>query len=339
MVNHLVNLMIGFEQLVANLLEANSFNINYPKNFQTRFDFEAVLGQDRWAVEVKYYRTKRAQPSLIEKAAFSLLESAKAAGYEKAMLVISSCLDPDLRESLEKKFNILFVDRVDLSIWANNAPNLIDPLAALLEEAPSSDGFKNARIDTGLSFVGASLPPLKVNEGADLCRELRTLGKGRKHWKAYEDLCERVLRYLFPNDLLGWCKQKRTDDGLNRYDLICRLSPTTDFWLFVDNQLSSRYVLFEFKNYNNQIKQGQILSTEKYLLPRALRSLGIILTRKGADKSARLTAAGAMRESGKMMLILDDDKLCELLHAKDCGDDPSDKLFQLLDDFLMTLNR
>jgi len=255
------------------------------------------------------------------------------------MLVVSSYLDPELRIYLEQKFKILFVDRVDLSIWANHAPHLVDPLAALLEEAPSSGGGKAARIDPTLSFAGATAPPTKANEGADLCRELRTLGKGKAHWKAYEAICERILRFLFPNDLSGWHTQKRTDDGLNRYDLICRLSPTTDFWNFVDAQLSSRYVLFEFKNYNSPIKQGQVLTTEKYLLPRALRSLGIIMSRKGADKAAQLTAAGAMRESGKMMLILDDDKVCELLHAKDRGDDPADHLFQLSDEFLMTLNR
>lgn len=216
---------------------------------------------------------------------------------------------------------------------------MVDPLAALLEEVPSSGESKEARIDLKVSFAGIAVPPPGADEGAGLCRELWKLGRGKKHWKTYEQLCERILRYLFPNDLSGWHRQKRTDDGLNRSDLICRLSPTTDFWSFVDSQLASRYVLFEFKNYNAQIKQGQILTTEKYLLPPALRRLGIILSRKGADRSAQLTVAGAMRESGKMMLILDDDDVCDLLHAKDRGDDPSDLLFQLSDDFLMRLSR
>lgn len=328
-----------FEQLVAELLRANKFNVADIVNPRARFDFAATLAQDHWAVEVKYYRTKRAQPTLIEKAAAALLDSAQATNFTKAMLVISSYLDPELRGSLEKKFSILFVDRVDLSIWSNQAPHLVDALAALLEEAPSSGGSKAARIDPSVSFAGTIVPPAGTNEGADLCQELRSLGKGKNNWKAYENLCERILRYLFPNDLAGWHTQKRTDDGLNRYDIICRLSPTTDFWSFVDSQLASRYVLFEFKNYTAPIKQGQILTTEKYLLPLALRRLGIILSRKGADKSAQLTVAGAMRESGKMMLILDDDNVCDLLHAKDRGDDPSDHLFQLSDDFLMALNR
>lgn len=339
MVSSMNNLAQKFEQLVADLLKANQFSVSVVLDQRARFDFEATLAGDRWAVEVKYYRTKRAQPSLIEKAAAALLESARDRNFTKAMLVISSFLDPVIRESLENKFNIVFVDRVDLSIWANQAPHLLDPLAGLLEETPSSGRRGLNRIDYSLSFDSTvSLPP-STNEGADLCEELRIMGRGKKYWQLYESLCERILRYLFPNDLSGWHKQMRTDDGLNRYDLICRLSPTTDFWNFVDGQLASRYVLFEFKNYSAPIKQGQILTTEKYLLPLALRRLGIILSRKGADKSAQLTVAGAMRESGKMMLILDDLKICDLLHAKDRGDDPSDHLFQLSDDFLMQLNR
>lgn len=329
-----------FEKLVADLLEANNFSVHPVESPRARFDFEATLVKDRWAVEVKYYRTKRAQPSLIEKAALALLKSAQEANYQKAMLVVSAYLDPELRESLEKKFGILFVDRVDLSIWVNQAPGLVDPLASLLEEAPSSGGSKKVQIDPSITFTqaAASIPPY-VDEGAALCKELRALGRGKKQWKAYENLCERILRYLFPNDLDGWYTQKRTDDGLNRYDLICKLSPTTKFWNFVYGQLASMYVLFEFKNYDGQIKQGQILTTEKYLLPLAFRRLGIILSRKGADKLATLTIAGAMRESGKMMLILDDDKVCELIHAKGRGDDPSDLLFQFSDEFLMSLNR
>lgn len=328
-----------FERLIVELLEANQFKISSPRNSSSGFSFEAQLGKTRWAVEVKYYRTRRAQPSLIEKAAAALLQSARAANYTKAMLVLSCRLDPDLRESLENRFNILFVDRIDISMWARQAIHLVDPLASLLEEMPESDRFQSKDIDQEISIQENNIELAVSSEGASLCRELRSLGVGNKHWSQYEDLCVRIIRYLFPNDLSGWQKQKRSDDTLNRYDLICRLSPTTEFWRFVDARLSSRYVLFEFKNYRGRIKQGQVLSTEKYLLPLALRRFGIILTRKGADKNAHKAAAGAMRESGKMMLILDDDDLCNLLHAKDKGDDPSDILFLVADEFLMTMNR
>ena len=124
-----------------------------------------------------------------------------------------------------------------------------------------------------------------------LCDELRNVKRGRDAWAQYERVCEKILKYLFPNDLHGWHKQKRTDDGLSRYDFICRVRPTTEFWKFAIDHLNSRYVLFEFKNYTGKIKQGQILTTEKYLLERGLRRMGIILTRVGADDNAVQTVS------------------------------------------------
>jgi hypothetical protein len=329
-----------FENFVFELLKSNRFTVSRPPNLSPGIDFDAKQLEDTWAVEVKYYRTKRAQQSLIERAAARLLACARDANYTKAMLVLSSYLDPELRESLEKRFSILFIDRVDLSIWATQAPHLVDLLASLLGEAASSEHKrKESPIDPGINLADNTLLSLPSPEGENLCQELCALQEGKKNWRRYEVLCERILRYLFSNDLTGWHRQKRTDDGLNRYDLICRLMPTTNYWTFVDGRLSSRYVLFEFKNYSASIKQGQVLTTEKYLFPCALRCLGIILSRKGADKAANLVIAGAMRESGKMILVLDDDTVCRLLRAKDNGDDPSDIMFQITDDFLMTINR
>jgi hypothetical protein len=115
--------------------------------------------------------------------------------------------------------------------------------------------------------------------------------------------------------------------------------PTTDFWRFVIDHLNSRYVLFEFKNYRYKIKQGQILTTEKYLLERGLRRTAIILTREGAETDAFKMTRGAMREHGKLMLIVNDNKVCEMLHMKDRGEDPTDSLFEVADNFLLRLSR
>lgn len=335
---------IEFEELVQELLRANGYQLGHRPSTHTSvrrgFDFSANLADRNWAVEVKFYRTKRAQPSLLENAARGLAQSAQSAGFKRGMLVVSCFIETDLRLTLEERHGLLFVDRVDLANWANQAPHLVDRLAALIDEAPDGSAARG-RVDNttiSLATLRYQLGPAP-QEGDVLCRKLRSLGKGRKHWLDYEALCAEILRFLFPDDLHGWHKQKRTDDGLNRYDLVCRVSRSTQFWSFVADHLSSRYVVFEFKNYVGKVKQGQVLTTEKYLLPQALRRLGILLTRKGADPGAEQTIRGAMRDVGKMMLVLDDDDVCELLHAKDRGEDPSDFLFQMTDDFLMQLNR
>ncbi|MGY3404184.1 hypothetical protein ACVWZV_000297 [Bradyrhizobium sp. GM5.1] len=49
------------------------------------------------------------------------------------------------------------------------------------------------------------------------------------------------------------------------FDLVARVNSEHDFWRAIVNHFQSRYVVFEFKNYRKRIKQGQILTTEKYL--------------------------------------------------------------------------
>jgi hypothetical protein len=332
-----------FEDVVRRILEANNFSIqrHWPRG-DAGFDFIGHSGNEEWAIEVKYYRTARAQPTLIEAAASRVVSNGKSAKARKGMPVVSCVLPTTLRLALEEKFGITFVDRVDLRNWASTSPGLVDELDAIVEAEPGPplESLERREDPRSKSRLLAEIAPRpRETRGTALCDELKTTKRGKEAWTKYEDLCARILKYLFPNDLHGWHKQKRTDDGLSRFDFVCRVRPTTEFWRFLIDHLNSRYVLFEFKNYSGKIKQGQILTTEKYLLERGLRRVALILTRAGAEQDALKMAQSAMREHGKLMLIIGDDKVCEMLHMKDRGEDPSDCLFDLADDFLLRLPR
>ena len=261
------------------------------------------------------------------------------------MLVVSCFLTPELREALENKFSITFVDQADLRIWCSSHPELAESLDALLEvnldEALTThlSRKESNSIIRDMALNKSNRIERQKNKGTKLCLELKSIKKGKASWRQYEKKCEEILKYLFPNDLHGWHSQKRTDDGLNRYDFVCRIRPTTEFWKFVIEHLNSRYVLFEFKNYLGKIKQGQILTTEKYLLEKGLRRMAIIMTRTGAEAHALAMTQGAMREQGKLILIVNDEKVCEMLHMKERGEDPTDCLFEIADNFLLTLPR
>ncbi|WP_460044433.1 restriction endonuclease [Pseudomonas sp. S2_H01] len=332
----------SFEDLVRRILEANNFQIlRNSIRGDAGFDLKGHFGGERWAIEVKYYRTARAQPTLIDTAAARLAINSFEAQFTNAILIVSCVLAKDVRQALEEKHGINVVDQGDLRSWCSASPELIGELDALLETDPSEP---QASLPKRGSPIVSSKPRRYTRreadtQGTELCLELKSLSKGKSSWAKYEKVCERILKYLFLNDLHGWHSQKRTDDGLNRYDYVCRVRPTTEFWKFIIDHLDSRYVLFEFKNYAGKIKQGQILTTEKYLLERGLRRVAIIMTRVGAEDHAVAMTQGAMREHGKLMLILNDEKVCEMLHMKERGEDPTDCLFEIADDFLLKLPR
>lgn len=332
-----------FEDLVRRILEANNFRIQvHSQRGDVGFDFLGHFGHEQWAIEVKYYRTARARPSLIKAAAARVVHNGSRDGVQKGMLVVSSVLPSELRLSLEDTFSIVFVDRSDLRSYASVSPDLAEELDALLESDPDYIGDRSSKKEDrrfeGRPIDEKEAPP-SDNRGSELCEALKGIKRGRDSWPKYENLCIEILKYLFPNDLQGWHAQKRTDDNVSRYDFVCRVRPVTEFWNFLAGHLNSRYVIFEFKNYVGKIKQGQILTTEKYLLERGLRRVAIILTRGGADKNAYKMMQGAMREYGKLMLVVDDTKLCRMLHMKEQGEDPTDCLFELADEFLLSLPR
>lgn len=332
-----------FERLVCKILEANKYKVEkHAVRGDQGFDLLATHDGERWAIEVKYYRTARAQPVLVEKAAIRVARNGVEANVFKGMLVVSCILPDKLRASLESKYKITLVDRLDLRNWSAAHPELSEQLEALLEILPTESlPTLIPRTDPTLSSkpLGRRPPRRDENKGTQLCKELKGIDRGKASWARYEKVCEEILKYLFPNDLTGWHSQLRTDDGLNRYDYVCRVRPTTEFWNFIIDHINSRYVLFEFKNYTSEINQGQILTTEKYLLKRGLRRVAIIMTRAGADDHAVAMTQGAMREQGKLMLIVNDEQVCEMLHMKERGDDPTDFLFELADNFLLKLPR
>ena len=131
----------------------------------------------------------------------------------------------------------------------------------------------------------------------------------------------------------------RTDDSLSRYDLISRIVSVDDFWRTLVHSFNSRYILFEFKNYSDQLPASQIYSTERYLYPKALRAVSMIIARQGASQNALTAAKGALRESGKLILILNQEDIEEMVRRKDRGDSPSDYLSDKLDEHLISLSR
>lgn len=332
-----------FEDLVKLILEARGFSvIPHSPRGDAGYDFDGVLENERWSIEVKYYRTDRAQLHLIEAAAARVVPRRRDLRGNLGMLVVSCSIPPAMRSALEEKSGVIFIDRLDLDTWVSGDPVLTEQLQSLLGSNLSPFLSDEELREDPLKRIKPSreeLLPAEDTRGTKLCEELRSIKAGKSGWPRYEKVCVDILKYLFEEDLEGWRKQSPTDDGLNRFDLACRIVSEKFFWKFIVQSLNSVYVLFEFKNYTDKITQGQILTTEKYLLERASRRVGIILTRKGPDAGAIRMTQGAMREHGKLMLVIDDDAVCKMLHLKERGDDPTDFLFELADSFMLSLPR
>lgn len=342
---------IAFEDLVKDIFYATDCDII--NDLTDRFDLVVEWEGEEFVAEIKYYRTMRAQVSLINRA-ISQLQKMKNVRQEilddgiDGLLIISSYLEPRLKSAIEEEEDIKIVDLSDLIAITSEFPDLREKLVKLLEIPDDFLGFQNGRsIDKVLTRENriydtiCRSPEEEIDNQSikNLITKLNDLPLGKKQWKTYEVVMIEILKYLFEDDLKGWYTQYCSNNTLNRYDCVCGVKKNTELWVFIVEQLKSNYILLEFKNHTSQIGQGEVLTTEKYLFENAFRKVALIFSRKGANLSALEMCMGAMRESGRLILILDDDDVRSMLEMKDSGSDPSDYLLNKVDNFLMRLSR
>ena len=162
---------------------------------------------------------------------------------------------------------------------------------------------------------------------------------GKKHFREYEEICESIIRELFAQEFGQMVKQKTTSDKLFRMDVICTIKSSSSFWALIRQHYNSHFVIFEYKNYASTLEQNLIYTTEKYLFNTGLRNVAIILSRKGFSKNAQMAANGCLRESGKLILNINDEDLHIMLKQKAEGLNPSDYLVEKLEGILMGINK
>ncbi len=336
-----------FEKLVAKIFELYDSDANVIlEGGPNSLDIEITKNENRYGVEVKMFRSRRISISFIQNALIQLSYYLQKHGFNGGILVTSANISPPIREKLIEEFSIEIIDRGILFFLTENDENLRKELESILLELLQSgeesifDGIKSPSDDYKISFIAnTKLVEAPKEVGKNLCDELNKLDAGKAKAKEYELKCEEILKYIFAEDFSNWQRQIITRDTLHKYDLIAKISSLNDFWIGLARDFHSRFVIFEFKNYRKEIKQGQVYSTEKYLFGTALRNIAIVISRKGADRNAIKAMEGSLREIGKLIINLNQEELCRLLNMKDKGEDPNTYLTEKIDRILMQLSR
>ena len=163
---------------------------------------------------------------------------------------------------------------------------------------------------------------------------------------AYEDLCEELFELLFcegtnsDSVLEKPQKQVKSDQGYTRRDLIFENRAEVGFWKEVREVYSGTGIIIDAKNYQNEIT-GDIVRefATKYLKPHGLGRFGMLVARVLPDdvkvpNSQYERTSGAVEaqknlwreDSHKMVLLLDQDDLIQMLEMKTKGHNPTDLL-------------
>lgn len=325
-----------FIEAIAHIFRQAGYEVQEEyRDGDTVFDLVAKDEEKTLAIEIKYITQPIVNTlSMIKRSIDRLIYNAKTLEMIP-VLVISKQLDSEIRYQEENGHNLIILDASNLLYIARNDQNTYNKVVSILPGA--IDGIEPLEPNSTLNLSWME----QGEEFGCVFKAFEICPAGKEGAEEFERICFEALQLAFSDDLTLWRKQKKSNSGLYRFDLVCRIKDDIQktFWKILERFFSTKYIVFEFKNYSDEITQEQVYTTEKYLYTKALRTVGIIITANGADENAKKAAKGVLRETGKLILLLDKNDLIQMCKRKQEDDDPSNFLMDKLDELLFELEK
>lgn len=346
--SNLLNSSYLFENVVFKIFKFHGYQllksteyIGYPKEKSADFELSSKHNDKKYIVEVKYYKSSYYSNPVLYNVASKLNEISLLNGNNTyPIIVVSAKITDELREKIKEiNSNIILIDIENLLFMVQENDELRKELISALEFSVS--GFLPCRPNNIYLKTNIKPSSKSKNTGEILKERVQKWVPKKSNYMEYEELCSDVLRYLFDDELTLWEEQRISNDGLYRFDLICKIKDgeVSGFWTTILQFFKSKYILFEFKNYKDPITQTEIYTTDKYLYLKAFRSVGIIISCKGSSDNAVKAMRGTLRENGKLILSLNNDDLTKMIDKKLQHEFPADYLYDKLDKMLIDLEK
>lgn len=318
-----------FKKVEGIIFLDNNFSKNSMKYIP---DFMFELDGKKYCVEVKLKFSPSFFGKSIEKFN-NFLNEEKISG----IIVVLDKISGQYKDLVKKNYNIEIYDISNILYLMYDDEVLLKELKGIINFSLDNIIPQKSNIEMNLKKSIAS----KKDKNFDYIKLLAEIKDGTEDAKNYEKLLEKIIKDIFSNELTLFQPQSRTEDGINIFDMICKIKNdlNDDFFSTIEKFYKTKYILFEFKNYKDVIKQGQICTTEKYLYETALRKVAIVITRHGIDKNGMKLAKGILRESGKLIIVLDDNDLKEMIRLNEIGEKATIVLSKKLDELLTKLEK
>ncbi len=251
-------------------------------------DFEITKGENIVVVNVVNYKDRFVSKDIIDNIITNIILLKRVTMFQpksiQICLILTCEIDDKIKEGLYEKYNATILDIRNLIYICQSNNKLIEqleksvfyPINNIKAEVPINKIFeipKNYEMQIDIKE--------KEYKTKRLIEELLNIkpGKQDKSDKEYEKTCTKIIKYLFESEFTQMKEQLETDDDLFIMDLICGIKGSKSFWRILIEHYNTRFIVFEYKNYSEELKQNNIVITEKYLFNSALRNVAIVISR------------------------------------------------------------
>ena len=255
--------------------------------FEKYLTYKGVSFQsDEWVFMTRMYSDSKEIATLKRLQSYSRLVGKAVSDQKKDLPLQNICVvanlvsDETKRKYEEAKLGYVWDIRNVLWLF-EDYPELKNELISILNY--SVENIEPERPEPFIFEESSQMENTDPESVADsYIAQLKVLETGSAAFKKYEELCVSILKYILGEYLTLWEQQKTTEEDLYRFDMCCKIKNgvTQDFFDTICKYFSTKYIVFEFKNYEKPITQREIYTTEKYLYEKALRKVAFIISRK-----------------------------------------------------------
>ena len=162
-------------------------------------------------------------------------------------------------------------------------------------------------------------------------------GKANNAWVQYQTHIGKILDYLFGDSLSSPITEHSDHWKVNRRDFILRNYAEDGFWAQIRTRYYADFIVLDAKNYTGKIKKQAILQISNYLKLHGTGLFGIIISRNGGDQGSYITARECWAMDNKLVIVLNDDDIKNMLIAKESGNFPEEILRQKIEEFRLSM--
>jgi hypothetical protein len=173
--------------------------------------------------------------------------------------------------------------------------------------------------------------------GKQLARQLKAIPCGKENWSAYQKLLANIFEYLFVPPLAKALYEIADEPRINRRDIVIPNYADDGLWVYLRQKFVADFVVIDAKNYCGRIKKNEILQIANYLKDSGAGMFGMICSRMPPGRSALLIRREQWTIYRKMIVMLTDADLTQMLTLKDAGDEPEQVLRQRIEEFRLGL--
>lgn len=139
---------------------------------------------------------------------------------------------------------------------------------------------------------------------------------GVKNWHSYEEICFRVLRFVFVPPFRQVMSQVRNADGHQVRDAALPNNQYEGFWSAIRDEFQSQHIMCEFKNGGSRIGKDSLNQLRIYLRKPTIGRFGLLFIRKPLNKSLKIAQREAYEQDRTLILVLDDQKVVDLIYSR-----------------------